>query len=93
MGELFTNVGPLLIGLGNAGVEILFDLLVSFPRTKKTSITIRYVNDTRGGGGYIVFAGLACLFCGEGKSLPPAFQRSNDEVAEFFIIGRGVKGV
>jgi len=38
MGELFTNVGPLLIGLGNAGVEILFDLIVSFSRTKKSSI-------------------------------------------------------
>ena len=28
-GELFTNVGPLLTGLGNAGVEILFDLPIS----------------------------------------------------------------
>lgn len=33
MGELFTNVGPLLTGLGNAGVETLLDLFVRSAHT------------------------------------------------------------
>jgi hypothetical protein len=74
-GELFTNVGPLEAGLGNAGVEVLFDLQSAYTQQSP----------------YIPLLGLSCLILaglfGEGKSFPPAFHKSNDEVPEFFMIG------